>query len=102
MPALLLATDGVALRVNGLCFLALCLEGYDVSSLGFATPSLIEAWHVKASQFTTMVTLGAVSMLVGSMCAGILGDRLGRKPILIGCVAIFGTCLLYTSPSPRD
>ena len=91
MPALLLATDSVALRVNGLCFLVLCLEGYDVSSLGFATPSLIEAWHVKASQFTTMVTLGAVSMLVGSMCAGILGDRLGRKPILIGCVAIFGT-----------
>jgi AAHS family 4-hydroxybenzoate transporter-like MFS transporter len=69
----------------------LCLEGYDVSSLGFATPSLIEAWHVKAAQFTTMVTLGAVSMLVGSMSGGILGDRLGRKPVLIGCVAIFGT-----------
>ena len=90
MPALLLPADSAALRVNALCFLVLCLEGYDVSSLGFATPSLIEAWHVSAPQFTTMVTLGAVSMLVGSMRAGVLGDRLGRKPVLIGCVAIFG------------
>ena len=90
MPAFLLPTDGSALRVNALCFLVLCLEGYDVSSLGFATPSLIEAWHVSAPQFTMIVTLGAVGMLVGSMCAGILGDRLGRKPVLIGCVALFG------------
>lgn len=90
MPAVVPPTDGVALRVSGLCFLVLCLEGYDVSSLGFATPSLIEAWHVSAAQFTKTVTLGAVAMLVGSMCAGILGDRLGRKPVLIGCVAVFG------------
>ena len=83
-------TDHMAVRVNGLCFLVLCLEGYDVSSMGFATPSLIEAWHLPVSQFTAAVTLGAVSMGVGSLCAGLLGDRVGRKPVLIGCVAIFG------------
>jgi AAHS family 4-hydroxybenzoate transporter-like MFS transporter len=59
--------------------------------MGYATPSLIEAWHASAPQFTATVTLGAVSMLVGSLCAGVLGDRLGRKPVLISCVAIFGT-----------
>jgi MFS transporter, AAHS family, 4-hydroxybenzoate transporter len=90
MPALILPSDRMALRVNGLCFMVLFSEGYDVSSMGFATPSLINAWHISAPRFTTTVTLGAVGMLVGSMCAGILGDRLGRKPVLIGCVAILG------------
>jgi AAHS family 4-hydroxybenzoate transporter-like MFS transporter len=65
--------------------------------LGYATPSLIEAWHASAPQFTTAVTLGAFGMLIGSLCAGVLGDRLGRKPILIGCVAAFGVFALLTA-----
>jgi AAHS family 4-hydroxybenzoate transporter-like MFS transporter len=91
LPAPAPRIEHMALRVSGLCFLVLFLEGYDVSAMGYAMPSLIEAWHASAPQFTATVTLGAVSMLVGSLCAGVLGDRLGRKPVLIGCVAIFGT-----------
>jgi AAHS family 4-hydroxybenzoate transporter-like MFS transporter len=84
-------------RVAGLGFLVLFLEGYDVSSLGYATPALIEAWHVSAPQFTTAVTMGAIGMLLGSLCAGALGDRIGRKPVLIGCVAMFGALSILTA-----
>jgi hypothetical protein len=63
-PPFALRADHMALRVTGLCFLVLFLEGYDVSALGYATPSLIEAWHASAPQFTTVVTLGAFSMLM--------------------------------------
>ena len=59
LPIPALRTDHMALRVSGLCFLVLFLEGYDVSAMGYATPSLIEAWHSSAPQFTAMVTLGA-------------------------------------------
>ena len=38
-------------------------------------------------------------MLLGSLFAGILGDRIGRKPSLIGCVAIFGVFTLLTARS---
>jgi MFS family permease len=94
-----LRTRHLAQRVSGLCFLVLVLEGYDVSAMGYATPSLIEAWHASAPQFTTTVTVGAFGMLLGSLFAGILGDRIGRKPILIGCVAIFGVFTLLTARS---
>src|SRR5689334_10488532 len=97
MAATTPSTDTIALRVGGLCFLVLFLEGYDVSALGYATPSLIEAWHESAPRFTGAVTIGALGMLLGSLCAGILGDRLGRKPVLIGCVALFGLFSLFTA-----
>jgi hypothetical protein len=42
-------------KVAVLGFLVLFLEGHDVSSLGYATPAIIEAWHLNAPQFTTAV-----------------------------------------------
>lgn len=97
MPTPNASADKASLRVGGLCFLILFLEGYDVSSLGYATPSLIEAWHTSAPRFTATVTMGACGMLLGSLCGGLLGDRLGRKPVLMGCVGIFGLSTLLTA-----
>ena len=31
-----------------------------------------------------------MGLLLGSLLAGLLGDRLGRKPVLIGCAVVFG------------
>jgi len=79
------------LRVVLLCFLVLFLEGYDITPISYAIPSLSEAWHLKPSQFTTPLTAGSVGMLCSAPAAGLLGDRYGRKPVLVGCNVIFGT-----------
>jgi MFS transporter, AAHS family, 4-hydroxybenzoate transporter len=91
--------DRTTLLVSSLCFLVLLLEGYDVSAMGYAMPSLIEEWHASAAQFTTAVTCAALSMLLGSLLAGALGDRIGRKPTMIGCVATFGAFSTVTALS---
>jgi AAHS family 4-hydroxybenzoate transporter-like MFS transporter len=96
-PTFASTTDHTHLRVAGLCFLVLCLEGYDVTALGYATPSLIEAWQIAAPRFTTAITVGNFGMLSGSLIVGLLGDRCGRKPVLIGCVAILGVFSLLTA-----
>jgi MFS transporter, AAHS family, 4-hydroxybenzoate transporter len=85
------------LRVAWLCSAALFLEGYDIVAVGYAVPSLVDAWHVRPQVFTTALTCGNVGLLLGSLSAGLLGDRLGRKPVLIGCVAVFGTFSLLTA-----
>jgi AAHS family 4-hydroxybenzoate transporter-like MFS transporter len=85
--------------VASLCFLVLFLEGYDITAMSYATPSLIEQWQVKASAFTIAITAGSVGLLLGALVAGLLGDRLGRKPVLIGCVALFGGFSLLTALS---
>jgi AAHS family 4-hydroxybenzoate transporter-like MFS transporter len=78
------------LRVAWLCGVVLFLEGYDIAAVGYAIPSLVDAWGVAPSVFTQALTAGNVGMLLGSLCAGLLGDRLGRKPMMIGCVAVLG------------
>jgi len=78
------------LWVAWICGAVLFLEGYDIAAVGYAIPSLVDAWKIQPSAFTHVLTAGNVGLLVGSLCAGLLGDQLGRKPVLITCVAVFG------------
>ncbi|HEY1410839.1 MAG TPA: MFS transporter [Rhodopila sp.] len=85
------------IRVASLCFMVLFLEGYDITSMSYAIPSLIDTWHVRPPQFTIALTAGSFGLLFGALSAGLLGDRLGRKPVLIGCAAVFGLFSLLTA-----
>ena len=49
-----------------------------------------------STRLSLAVTLFFVGCGVGNFFAGPLADALGRKPVVVG------SCLLYTSPSPRD
>ncbi len=84
-------------RVAGLCWLVLLLEGYDIAAIGFAVPSLVDAWHLKPAAFTAALTAGSVGMLFGTLIAGTLGDWFGRRRVLAGCVAAFGIFSLLTA-----
>jgi|SRR6185437_6170257 len=84
-------------RAAFLCFLVLVLEGYDLGAMSFTLPTLSEVWHLKPVAFTPALTAGSVGLFVGSLLCGVLGDRLGRKPVLMGAVAIFGVTSLLTA-----
>ena len=49
----------------------------------------------------------AAANIIASLWIGAASDKLGRKPLLVSSLfgmslGFFGTCLLSTSPSPRD
>ena len=85
------------LRVAWLCGVVLFLEGYDIAAVGYAIPSLVDVWRMAPRGFTQALTAGNVGLLLGSLCAGLLGDRLGRKPVLLSCVASFGIFSLLSA-----
>src|ERR1700748_1576451 len=91
------APSGGANRVALLCAAVLVLEGFDLGAMAFTLPAISEAWHLKPAAFTAALTAASVGLFLGSLLCGWLGDRVGRKPVLVGCVVLFGVMSLATA-----
>src|SRR5437879_2098028 len=91
------AFGGVQLKVAILCGLIQALDGYDLSAIGLAVPSLTKAWSLPPSAFAQAFALSSVGIMVGAMLAGPVADRFGRKPTLLVSVAIFGLFSLFSA-----
>jgi EmrB/QacA subfamily drug resistance transporter len=89
-----------ALAAIGLAMLAV---GLDVTVLNVALPTVSTSLHASTSQlqwFADGYTLVMAAMLLP---AGMLGDRLGRKRLLLGALVLFGAasawCAFAGSPT---
>ncbi len=80
--------------------LAIVLDGFDGQMIGYAIPAIMKEWDVPRSAFSVAVACGLVGMAVGSLVAGVIADKIGRKPVLIGSVVLFGTSTALISLAP--
>jgi len=78
------------IRVAALCTLVQICDGYDINSIGVAVPQLTHLWNLPGPAFTQAFLWSSIGILVGALSAGPIGDRLGRKPLLLGALTIFG------------
>src|ERR1700748_3083103 len=78
------------LKVVLLCALVQAFDGFDLGTIGIAAPSLSKAWGVAPPTFTIAFVMSSVGILVGALASGPLGDRVGRKPLLIISTAFIG------------
>ena len=89
------------LRVAFLCTLAQMFDGYDITSIGMAVPSLSAAWHIPGPAFANTFVMSSVGIMVGALLSGPAGDRLGRKPVLLASLAFLAVsslaCVFATS-----
>lgn len=89
------------LRVAFLCTLAQMFDGYDITSIGMAVPSLSAAWHIPGAAFANTFVMSSVGIMVGALASGPAGDRLGRKPVLIASLVFLAVsslaCVFATS-----
>lgn len=85
----------VQMRVIALVALALVIEGFDIQLAAFAAPSITRDWGLEAAAMGPTLAAVMVGMAFGGIFGGSLGDRWGRRPILIASITIFGvtTCL---------
>jgi AAHS family 4-hydroxybenzoate transporter-like MFS transporter len=88
---------GLQLRVAALCLLVQTCDGYDLNSVAWAVPSLIHEWHLPPSMFTTAFLWSSIGIMTGALSAGPIGDRFGRRPLLLASLTIFGVASLLSA-----
>jgi MFS transporter, AAHS family, 4-hydroxybenzoate transporter len=88
---------GLQIRVAALCTLVQVCDGYDIGSIGIAVPALTHAWNLPGPAFTTAFLWSSTGIMVGALSAGPIGDRLGRRPLLLGTLTIFGVASLFSA-----
>jgi len=73
-----------------LCFLVMLFDGYDLNFLGYIGPALVSHLGATKPQFGTAISAGLAGFMAGAFIFGGLGDRVGRRPMTILGVALFG------------
>ncbi len=78
------------IRLVLLCLIVMCFDGFNAQVMGYAAPALIKAFHVGRPAFGPVASAGLFGLMLGGIVLGALGDRLGRRTIMVASVAAFG------------
>lgn len=84
-------------RVFALCFLVAIFDGFDTQAIAYTGPAIIEALQLSTGGLAPILSAGIVGMALGAMTLGLFGDRFGRRPTVMGAVALFALATLATA-----
>src|SRR5262245_51494839 len=78
----------------GALAVALLAFGLDVTVLSVALPTLAVDLHASTSELQWFSNAYTLVLAAGLLPAGLLGDRIGPKKVLMGALALFGLASL--------
>lgn len=87
-----------------LCALAVFFDGYEAQMLAMAVPLLAKHLGVAPTAFALASSASLAGMAIGALVLGPLSDRVGRKPMLLVSLLLFGggTLAALTIRSPGE
>ncbi|MBR9878097.1 MAG: aromatic acid/H+ symport family MFS transporter [Gammaproteobacteria bacterium] len=71
------------------CSLIIVFDGYDLIIYGVVLPLVMEQWQLTSIQAGLLGSSALLGMMVGAITFGTLADRLGRRVIILSCLALF-------------
>ncbi|MDH1334784.1 MFS transporter [Comamonas thiooxydans] len=83
--------------VIALCFLINMLDGFDVLVMAFTAASVASQWALSGVQLGYLLSAGLVGMALGSLVIAPWADRIGRRPLIMLCIAIAGVGMLASA-----
>jgi benzoate transport len=95
MSTLQIAVVGITVLLNG-------LDGFDVAAIAFASPGITEEWGISRAGLGVVLSMELWGMALGSLFLGRVGDKIGRRPTLLGCLIVMtlGMLLATTASTP--
>jgi putative MFS transporter len=67
-------------------------DGFDQLMIAYALPVLIPLFMLDPGMIAWTIAIGGLGMLVGALAGGWLADRVGRVPVLVGSLLVYGVC----------
>jgi AAHS family 4-hydroxybenzoate transporter-like MFS transporter len=80
-----------------LCLLVVTFDGFNAQIMGYVAPALLKGWHMSREALGPVISAGQFGLMIGALVLGTLGDRIGRKTILLLSTATFGVLSVATS-----
>ncbi|AUW57180.1 hypothetical protein C1T17_02830 [Sphingobium sp. SCG-1] len=86
-------------QIVGILITALlsALDGYDLLAAAFVAPALAQEFKVGASGLGVLLSTGLGGTLVGAFLLAPLADLIGRKPVVLGSLAIMTVGMLASA-----
>lgn len=75
-------------------FFIAMVDGYDTLMIAFIAPLLAQNWGLTHPQIGGVFAAGYSGAVIGGLAMGPLGDRLGRKPMLVLSLLLAGVATL--------
>lgn len=83
--------------VVGLCCLVTLFDGFDAQSIGLAAAPIASSLGIRLDTFGAVFSSGLAGLMIGALALGRLGDKWGRKPLLVIATMSFGALALATA-----
>lgn len=87
----------IQIKVIVICWFINMLDGFDVLAIAYTAPSITEEWALAPEKLGVVLSAGLVGMALGAMFIAPLADRLGRRRIILWCLAIIGFSMMATA-----
>jgi MFS transporter, AAHS family, 4-hydroxybenzoate transporter len=85
------------IAIVALCFLILAADGFDAGAIGYISPSLVAQWGISRAALGPIMSASLIGLGFGALVAGPIGDKVGRKAVLVASVGTFGLFTLLAA-----
>src|SRR6185436_14827052 len=75
------------------------LDGFDVMSISFASPGIATEWGINRAALGIVLSMELIGMAIGSILLGGVADKIGRRPTMLGCLAIMAVGMFMVTTS---
>lgn len=83
----------------GVCVLLNTLDGFDVLVMAFTGKTVSSEWNLNSGTLGLLLSCGLIGMAVGALLVAPWADRIGRKPVILGGLALAAAGMLLSAAS---
>lgn len=85
----------------GICFTLNMLDGMDILMMSYLAPAIARDWAIGPAALGVVFSAAIFGMMVGALALAPFADHLGRRPVILGAVALMGLSMIACGFAPN-